>query len=242
MKAANLFVLVLMIPIISCSDKHKAGSLNAANLEEQAALKANLIGSFVGNFGDNKITLLITRATSDSVSGRTIVGGNDRPFIGTVNYSADVYTINAKEPGNDPQDGVFNFSMDTKIPGEVKGNWAPYKPAANIRTKEYSLKRRAFIYSKEVGEYPEASGRLLVENDVNNLAKEELEYMRNEIFARHGYCFKKKFLREDFENQEWYVPNTVDVKKDLTEIERKNILLIMKFEKYALEYGDDFGR
>jgi hypothetical protein len=242
MKAANFLVLVLIGLIISCNNKHKDVSLNTADAAEQAAVKTNLIGSFVGNFGDNKITLLITRATTDSVSGRTIVGGNDRPFIGTVNNSADVYVINAKEPGDDPHDGIFNFNIDPKIPGELKGNWSPYKATANISAKDYSLKRKAFSYSKDVGEFPEASGRLLIESDVNNLAKEELEYMRNEIFARHGYCFKKKSLREGFENQEWYVPNTVDVKKDLTEIERKNILLIKKFEKYALEYGDDFGR
>ena len=45
-----------------------------------------------------------------------------------------------------------------------------------------------------------------------------------------------------FEDKDWYIPNTVDVKKDLTEIEKKNIVLIKKYEKYAEEYGDDFGR
>ena len=69
-----------------------------------------------------------------------------------------------------------------------------------------------------------------------------MEAMRNEIFARHGYCFKKKNLRELFEDKDWYIPNTVDVKKDLTDIEKKNIALIKRFEKYAEEYGDDFGR
>ena len=72
--------------------------------------------------------------------------------------------------------------------------------------------------------------------------KGELETMRNEIFARHGYCFKRKAQRELFEDKDWYIPNTVDVKKDLTEIEKKNIALIKRFEKYAEEYGDDFGR
>jgi YARHG domain len=72
--------------------------------------------------------------------------------------------------------------------------------------------------------------------------KEDLEFMRNEIFARHGYCFQKKALRQQFENQEWYVPNTIDIKNRLTDIEKKNIALIKKYEKYAEEYGDDFGR
>src|SRR3982750_4275631 len=43
-----------------------------------------ILGSYVGAFGDNKITLLITKAGGRSVSGRSIVGGNDRPFDGTL--------------------------------------------------------------------------------------------------------------------------------------------------------------
>ena len=66
--------------------------------------------------------------------------------------------------------------------------------------------------------------------------------MRNEIFARHGYCFAKKEFRQQFENEEWYVPNTVDIKGFLTEIEKKNIALIKRYEQYAEEYGDEYGR
>ena len=56
------------------------------------------------------------------------------------------------------------------------------------------------------------------------------------------HAFLQKTLRELFEDKDWYIPNTVDVKKDLTDIEKKNITLIKRFEKYAEEYGDDFGR
>ena len=66
--------------------------------------------------------------------------------------------------------------------------------------------------------------------------------MRNEIYARHGYCFTRKATRQQFEMYEWYIPNSTDIKKDITEIEKKNIALIKKFEKYADDYGDDYGR
>lgn len=72
--------------------------------------------------------------------------------------------------------------------------------------------------------------------------KDELEQMRNEIFARHGYCFKKKDMREMFEDQEWYVPDNVDVRNKLTAIEIKNLALIKRYEKYAEDYGDEYGR
>ena len=39
-----------------------------------------IFGPTVGAFGDNKITLLITKAAGNAISGRSVVGGNDRPF------------------------------------------------------------------------------------------------------------------------------------------------------------------
>ena len=203
---------------------------------------AKLIGSYVGDFGTNKITLLITKAVNDTLEGRSIVGGNDRPFTGVVKFVDGRYNVNAKEPGDDQYDGIFNFSIDDKQPDVVAGNWKPNKPDAHLGSKDFSLKRRAFVYLVDVGQYPQGSKQLLTEDDVSNMLKGDLQTMRNEIFARHGYCFKRKNLREMFEDKDWYIPNTIDVKNDLTEIEKKNIALIKRYEKYAEENGDDYGR
>jgi hypothetical protein len=220
-------------------DKEKGNTSNtvtppAANLLEK------LLGSFVGAFGANKITLLITKAQGDSIEGRSIVGGNDRPFMGTFVENNGKYNVSAKEPGDHPDDGVFIFSVDAANPDMVTGSWKPNdtkKPA-----KEYNLQRKKFEYKPDAGKFPQASQRLLREKDVENLMKEDLSFMRNEIFARHGYCFKKKDLRHQFEMQDWYIPNTVDIKVTLTDIEKKNIDLIKRYEKYAEEYGDEYGR
>ncbi len=199
-----------------------------------------LLGSFVGAFGDNKITLLIIKAQGDSIEGRSIVGGNDRPFLGTFIEKGGIYNISAKEPGDHPDDGVFSFSIDLAKNDVVTGSWKPNNPKKPV--KDYTLQRKKFEYKPDVGNYPEASQRLLKAEDVEEFPKSELEYMRNEIFARHGFCFKKKNLRQQFEMQEWYVPNTVDIKGFLTDIEKKNIQLIKRYEKYAEEYGDEYGR
>jgi hypothetical protein len=199
-----------------------------------------LLGSFVGAFGDNKITLLIIKAEGDSILGRSIVGGNDRPFAGTFTEKDGLYNIVAKEPGDHKDDGVFNFSISKDSIDRLNGSWQANdskRPA-----KSYSLERKKFEYRTDVGNYPEASQRLLKADDVEEFPKRELEFMRNEIFARHGYCFKKKALRQDFEMQDWYVPNTVDIKGYLTDIEKKNIMLIKRYEKYADDYGDEYGR
>jgi hypothetical protein len=216
---------------------HAQAELGAAKPAESIA---PILGSYVGEFGDNKITLLITKAGNGVISGRTIVGGNDRPFDGTLTLQGDAYNIEAREPGDHKDDGIFKFTIASADPNELKGIWKPVDPKRP--EKSYTLERRKFEYRKDVGSWPEASQRVLKTADVENLAKDELALMRNEIFARHGYCFSRKELRQQFENEDWYVPNTVDIKGFLTDVEKKNIALIKRYEKYAEEYGDEYGR
>lgn len=240
--------------ITSCKNNKKAGDENKKDTPPDTAVitKENttppdatkmteeILGSYVGPFGDNKITLLITKAKGDSISGRSIVGGNDRPFNGTYKFENGAYSVSAKEPGDHKDDGVFNFTVSKANLSEVTGTWKPND--TKRPEKQYTLQRKTFSYNPAVGDYPQASQRLLKSKDVENMYKEDLEFMRNEIFARHGYCFNKKHLRQQFEMQDWYVPNTVDIKGFLTDIEKKNIELIKRYEKYADEYGDEYGR
>jgi hypothetical protein len=241
----RLFHLLLLTLLFSCKSKTSStdkenDSPVAAIQKEAAIIYDKILGSFVGTFGDNKITILITRATKDSVLGRSVVGGNDRPFEGTVTLKDGKYMITAKEPGDDKHDGTFNFAIKQDSVNTVEGSWAPFDEKTTPK-KEYILQRKSFEYKADAGFY-KASQKLLKASDVENLTKNDLQTMRNEIFARHGYCFKKKDAREYFENEEWYIPNTVDVRDKLTEIEKKNIALIKRYEKYAVENGDDFGR
>ena len=215
------------------SQQPTASYAAADNIEE-------ILGSYVGAFGDNKITLLITKAGGGAISGRSVVGGNDRPFDGTLSLEGDTYNVEAREPGDHKDDGVFRFHIAKSNLNEVNGTWKAND--AKRPEKSYTLERRKFEYRKDVGNWPQSSQRLLKTADVENQSKEELEYMRNEIFARHGYCFAKKDLRQMFENEDWYVPNTVDIRGFLTDIEKKNIALIKRYEKYAEEYGDEYGR
>ena len=241
MKRILLPALILVLLFSGCKPKSKNTDDKTSD-PATVADYAKMIGSYVGDFGTNKITLLITKAIKDTVEGRSIVGGNDRPFSGFIKFADGIYTIDAKEPGDDKYDGVFNITIDPKQSDIVTGNWKPNTPDAHLGPKDFSLKRRAFRYLLDVGQYPDASKRILAEDDVSNMNKDDLQTMRNEIFARHGYCFKKKNLREMFEDKDWYIPNTVDVKNYLTEIEKKNIALIKRYEKYAEDYGDDYGR
>ena len=87
-----------------------------------------------------------------------------------------------------------------------------------------------------------ASNRMLNKNDLENLKKGDLLIIRNTIYARHGFSFKNRPLRIFFDAQEWYMPVNMNIKPQLTEIEKKNIQLLLKYEKNAIEYYDSFGR
>lgn len=87
-----------------------------------------------------------------------------------------------------------------------------------------------------------ASRNKLTENDLKNLKKLELEIIRNTIFARHGYAFKKKNYRQFFDFVDWYIPISNTVNEELTPLEKENIKLLERFEQYAEDNYDSFGR
>jgi len=98
-----------------------------------------------------------------------------------------------------------------------------------------------FATSNDVYKY-NASATLLTRNEVANMKKADIFILRNAIYARHGYSFKNQQLRAFFDKQSWYIPVSADVKNEFTEIEKKNIELLLRFEKNAKEYYDEFGR
>ncbi|MEL6561847.1 MAG: YARHG domain-containing protein [Bacteroidota bacterium] len=87
-----------------------------------------------------------------------------------------------------------------------------------------------------------ASTDLLDKNLVANFKKGDLTIIRNTIYARHGYSFRNLPLRVFFDAQDWYIPVHADIKADFTDIEKKNIELLLSFEENAAEYYDRFGR
>lgn len=95
--------------------------------------------------------------------------------------------------------------------------------------------------TEDVDKY-NASADVITKVQAANLKKADLFVLRNAIYARHGYSFKKPQLRMYFDQQSWYIPVSTDVRNELTGVEKKNIALLMRYEKNAKEYYDVFGR
>lgn len=87
-----------------------------------------------------------------------------------------------------------------------------------------------------------ASKQKLTEKDLKNLRKLDMEIIKNSVFARHGYSFKKATYRNFFEQTDWYIPVSNNVDNDLSAMEKENVALLNRFIKYAEDKYDSFGR
>ncbi|OCA78215.1 serine/threonine protein kinase [Chryseobacterium contaminans] len=87
-----------------------------------------------------------------------------------------------------------------------------------------------------------ASKQKLTEKDLKNLRKLDMEIIKNSVFARHGYSFKKETYRDFFEQTDWYIPVSNNVDNELSPMEKDNVALLNRFIKYAEDKYDSFGR
>lgn len=87
-----------------------------------------------------------------------------------------------------------------------------------------------------------ASKQKLSEKDIKNLRKLDMEIIKNSVFARHGYSFKKETYRDFFEQTDWYIPVSNNVDNELSPMEKDNVALLNRFIKYAEDKYDSFGR
>jgi hypothetical protein len=136
----------------------------------------------------------------------------------------------------------FTYTPGWKI---TTGQYVDFSKGKTVTEKldngETYQNEKYFSTSADVAKY-NASADALTKQYVANLKKADLMVLRNSIFARHGYTFKKPLLSLYFSQQPWYVPLNTDVTAQLTPIEKKNIALMAPYEKNAEEYYGVFGR
>lgn len=215
----------------------------------------------------NKINISIDSINGFNVFGHSVVAGNARPFKGSYTSENGIYTFDLKEPGDDKYDGAFHFTIaqnDTVIRGE----WNAFGKI-KIFKRSYELEKKIFKYDPTIEldgssyvDWQKKKGKLdptyfattedaykynaskeeLSKEKVSNLKKADLFIIRNSIYARHGFSFKNQQLRAYFDKQDWYIPVHANIKDAFTELEKKNIQLLLRYEKNASEYYDVFGR
>ena len=91
------------------------------------------------------------------------------------------------------------------------------------------------------GDYilPESNSSYLTDADVSGLTLQQLNYAKNEIYARHGRKFDSKELQNYFGSKSWYngTVNAADFKETVfNEYEKKNAEFLRQKE-FAMHDG-----
>lgn len=79
--------------------------------------------------------------------------------------------------------------------------------------------------------FPYSSEQTLSRSVVQTLTLPELSIARNEIFARYGFPFSSKALKDYFGRKSWYVRDESASDPDFNTVEKHNIWLIEKIER-----------
>lgn len=91
---------------------------------------------------------------------------------------------------------------------------------------------KPMIYSKS-NMYLKARILNLTESDLQNYTNDELAYLRNEIFARHGHTFKTERMKNYFEAKDWYSAYFDNATNMLNNTEKRNAQFIKELETEA---------
>lgn len=196
----------------------------------------------------NKISIKIEKLDNGNFTGKSVCSGFERALTGTFTRNKNIIKIICKEPGDEKYDGEFNLTLDMDS-STLVGNWKPFNDSVT-EPKTLSLSRKDFKYIPSADEWnvddeilhKNVSTDILKTKDVDNLSKQRLRLLRNLIYARHGYSFKNKDVRNVFEPYEWYLPVAADVRDLLSPVEKQNEALMKRYEDYAKSYYDEFGR
>ena len=90
---------------------------------------------------------------------------------------------------------------------------------------------------------PTSSSTQLTDADIKGLSSQQLNYAKNEIYARHGRMFDSQELQEYFNSKSWYKglysASDFDANYNslLTDVERKNVEFLRNAESNASSGG-----
>jgi hypothetical protein len=220
----------------------------------------------------NLINVSVSSLKDGKISGYSVIAGNRQVFEGSYTPKGKAFEVEAREPGTDKHDGLFRFTLDTlagTVKGtwtcydatvdvpvrryDLQRRTFRYDASAALNQDLVGMP----FYDPRFDEVGSSTQEAITEDilkvnpsaqelkpaDIENMFKGDLEILRNSIYARHGYSFRNRKMRYLFDYYvPWYMPVSVNVEAELSELEKKNIALLKRYEQHAEKYYDEFGR
>ncbi|WBV59357.1 YARHG domain-containing protein [Chryseobacterium camelliae] len=202
---------------------------------------------FRGVFNDETKSFVLDEPGNDKTDGRFEVKLNNDSLTGNWNaFNKSAVKASSKTLKLIKKEFVYspNFMLDEN--SELI-DWENPKDFVEKYTDEETGKTETYTTSKnrvasDAVFKLNASKQKLTEKDLKNLRKLDMEIIKNSVFARHGYAFKKQTYRNFFEQTDWYIPVSNNVDAQLSKMEKDNVALLNRFIKYAEDKYDQFGR
>lgn len=121
------------------------------------------------------------------------------------------------------------FSIDAK--GRIKALYPEsiFEMASVIELTPEHFKGFYFINNPDFSyDSDDQTDNVIVTRHLN---LKDLQYMRNEVYARHGYIFKDAYWNQTFQKKSWYKGRFTNVDAKITPLEKKNLQFIQQWEK-----------
>ncbi len=137
--------------LVSCGNKSKqnnsTNNTSDSTSSESTSIETDyktdsLLGEYIGGFGNSTIIIAINYINGKNVSGYNILKGNRRNIKGEIENKGAYFQFTLNEPGGDPYDGTFHFSIDTNT-RSLEGTWSPFD-SVKVKPKRYKLAKRVF--------------------------------------------------------------------------------------------------
>jgi len=149
---------LLLLGFFSCKTKNTDTTVSAADSAANQKLFIpaypvnKLEGTYTGNFDQGYITIVLNYISGKNVSGYNLHKGIRRNINGSLQQQGESFTFTLKEPGDNPFDGTFEFTIDT-TKFSMNGRWIP-NDSSKTRSKTFALVRQ----QKKSGENYEELG------------------------------------------------------------------------------------
>jgi hypothetical protein len=173
---------VLLIFLFSCNSKNTETTVNTDSTGSKLFIPSyavkNFEGTYSGNFDQGYITIVLNYVNGKNVSGYNLHKGTRRNINGTLKADSGVYKFILKEPGDNPFDGTFEFSIDT-TKFSVSGIWTP-NDASKTSSKTLSLtkqpKKNLDVIEDQLGTWVPATGTYNTDTTLEFAAEGTCEY------------------------------------------------------------------
>ena len=203
--------------------------------------------AFRGIFNENSKSFILDEPGDDKTDGRFEVNLKEDSLIGkwaafnktAVKAPNKTLKLIKKNFAYNPN-FMLNEDRDLIDWSNTKEFVEKYTNEETGETNSYTLEKNR-VASDAVFKI-NASKQKLSEKELKNLRKLDMEIIKNAVFARHGYSFKKETYRYFFEQTDWYIPVSNNVDSELSPMEKENVALLNRFIKYAEDKYDYFGR